>query len=124
MRNRSGPCSDRPSQLGRQGAQSRGIGQATRHDDAVEGLDQLLAGAEYLEDYGFNDRVAHRYFCRRCGVHPYEFVDLPAEGRQYYNVNVNCLEALDMDAVMAAPIHYIDGLPDRWDEVPAETRHL
>jgi hypothetical protein len=85
---------------------------------------RLLAGADYLRDYSFNDHVAHHYFCKRCGVHPYEFVDLPAENRQYYNVNVNCVEALDMDAVMAAPIRHIDGLHDRWDRVPAEIRHL
>lgn len=85
---------------------------------------RLLAGAEYLQDYSFNDHVAHHYFCKRCGVHPYEFVDLPTENRQYYNVNVNCVEALDMDAVMAAPIHHVDGLHDRWDLVPAEIRHL
>lgn len=85
---------------------------------------RLLSGAEYLQDYGFNDHVAHHYFCRRCGVHPYEFVDLPAEGRQYFSVNVNCLEALDIGAVMARPIRSIDGLHDRPDRVPAEIRHL
>ena len=85
---------------------------------------RLLAGVDYLEDYSFKDHVAHHYFCRRCGVHPYEFVDLPSEGRQYFNVNVNCLDGLDMDAVMAHPIRFIDGLHDQWDSVPAEIRHL
>jgi hypothetical protein len=85
---------------------------------------RLLAGAEYLQDYSFRDHVAHHYFCKRCGIHPFELIDLPAENRQYYNVNVNCVEALDMDAVMAAPIRYIDGLNDRSDRVPTDIRHL
>ena len=81
-------------------------------------------GAAYLTDYTFKDHVAHHYFCRRCGVHPYEFVDLPKEGRQYFNVSVNCIDDLELSAVMAAPIHYVDGRHDRWDRVPAEVRHL
>ncbi len=83
-----------------------------------------LDGAAYLQDYTFGDRVAHHYFCKRCGVHPYEFIDLPLERRQYYNVNVNCLEALNIDAIMAAPIRHVDGLNGVPDLAPAEIRHL
>ena len=85
---------------------------------------RLTAGADYLQDYTFRDGVAHHYFCRRCGVHPYEFIDLPKEARQYFNVNVNCLDGLNLDIVMAAPIRFIDGIHDRPDRRPAEIRHL
>jgi hypothetical protein len=85
---------------------------------------RLLSGAEALVDYTFNDKVAHHYFCRHCGVHPYEWVVLPRQGREYYNVSVVCLEGIDVDALLAAPVEYVDGLHDRWDRVPAEIRLL
>jgi hypothetical protein len=85
---------------------------------------RVVKGAGELTDYGFNDHVAHHHFCRHCGVHPFEYVELPLQGRRYYNVNVVCLDGLDLNEVMAAPIVCVDGLHDRWDRVPAETRHL
>ena len=85
---------------------------------------RVLQGADQMIDYGFNSRVAHHYFCRTCGVRPFQYVDLPAENRRYYNVNIACLEGVDVDELMAAPVNYPDGLHDRWDQVPAENRHL
>ncbi len=85
---------------------------------------RLLQGADELADYVFNSGVAHHYFCRRCGIRPFEYVELPDVGRKYYNVSVVALDGLDIDAVLAAPIKYEDGLHDRWDRVPAEIRHL
>jgi hypothetical protein len=91
--------------------------------EAAPGGVRLLQGAAELQDYTYGAGVAHHYFCRVCGVHPYEWVDLP-DGRQYYNVNIVWLEGLDLDAVMVAPLSYVDGLHDRWDRTPAEIRHL
>ena len=85
---------------------------------------RLLRGAEAQADYTYNSAVAHHYFCRTCGIRSFEYVELPDVGRKYYNVSVVALEGLDMDAVMAAPIKYQDGLHDRWDRVPNEVRHL
>ena len=92
--------------------------------DGAPGEVHLLQGADELVDYGFNSRNVHHYFCRHCGVRPYQYVDLPAEGRRYYNVNIACLEGVDIDELMAAPVNTPDGLHDRWDEVPDEIRHL
>ena len=77
-----------------------------------------------LHDYGFNAHVAHHYFCRQCGIRPFQWVDIPATGRRYYNVNLACLEGLDIDELMAAPVTHEDGFNDRWDMTPAEIRHL
>lgn len=85
---------------------------------------RLLRGAEDLVDYRFNTGNVHHYFCRHCGVRPYQYVDLPAVGRCYYNVNIACLEGVDIDELLAAPINYPDGRHDRWEAVPAEIRHL
>ena len=48
----------------------------------------------------------------------------PATGRRYYNVNLACLEGLDIDELMAAPVTHEDGFNDRWEATPAEIRHL
>jgi hypothetical protein len=45
-------------------------------------------------------------------------------GGKYYNVNVACLDAVDIDELVAAPVTYYDGLNDNWGQTPAETRHL
>ncbi len=85
---------------------------------------RLAAGAGMLTDYRFGSGVANHAFCRRCGIHAFERVDLPPPRAAYYNVAVNCLEGVDMDEVMAAPLTHADGLHDRWDRVPDEVRHL
>jgi len=92
--------------------------------DAGPGDLRLLQGADEMMDYRFKNEVAHHYFCRHCGIRPYQWVNLPATGRQYYNVSVACLEGLDIDELVAAPINYADGLHDNWDSIPAEVRHL
>jgi hypothetical protein len=45
-------------------------------------------------------------------------------GAKYYNINIACLDGLDIDELMAAPIAYYDGRNDDWHAVPAEVRHL
>jgi hypothetical protein len=39
-------------------------------------------------------------------------------------VRQDCLEGIDIDELVAAPIAYQDGLNDNWSVRPAETRHL
>lgn len=45
-------------------------------------------------------------------------------GSQYYNVNVACLDGIDIDELIAAPVTYQDGGNDDWGSVPDEVRHL
>jgi hypothetical protein len=45
-------------------------------------------------------------------------------GGKYYNVNVSCLDGVDIDELTSAPVTYYDGLNDNWGQAPAETRHL
>jgi hypothetical protein len=85
---------------------------------------RLIRGQDALQDYSFSAHVAHSYFCRTCGVRPYQYVDIPGTGPKYYNVNLACLEGVDIDELIAAPITYVDQLNDRWRERPAEVRHL
>jgi hypothetical protein len=84
-----------------------------------------MAGEADLVDYRFNSGVAHHLFCRYCGTRPFEWVDVPnMTGAKYYNINIACLDGLDIDELMAAPIAYYDGRNDDWHAVPAEVRHL
>jgi hypothetical protein len=87
---------------------------------------RLLAGEGDITDYrGRGNSVAHHTFCRHCGVRAFEWVDMPnMSGNKYYNVNVTCLDGVDIDELMRAPTTYYDGLHNNWDETPAETRHL
>jgi hypothetical protein len=45
-------------------------------------------------------------------------------GDKYFNINVACLDGLDIDRLMAAPVTYYDGRSDnRWSR-RSEVRHL
>jgi len=86
---------------------------------------RLLAGEADMVDYQRTNKVAHHLFCRHCGVRPFEWVDVPnMTGEKYYNINVACLDGLDIDELMAAPVTYYDGLNNDWGSTPAEVRHL
>ena len=83
---------------------------------------RVLAGQDFIQDYTYGKHVAHHWFCRRCGVRPFERVELSHE--TYFNVSVACLDGLDLDELVSAPIQYQDGFHDAWDQIPQETRHL
>lgn len=86
---------------------------------------RLVSGRDALADYRGGNPVAHHFFCRTCGIRPFERIDMPnLSGSVYYNVNVACLDGVDIDELVAAPITYCDGLHDNWDHPPVETRHL
>jgi len=93
--------------------------------DAKPDAFRLLAGGADLTDYRGKNPVAHHPFCRRCGVRAFQRVEMPnMSGSEYYNVNLACLDGVDIDELMAAPVTYYDGLNDDWDKTPAETRGL
>ena len=58
---------------------------------------RIVAGERYLRDYTDGAYVAHHYLCRRCGVHPFDRVDLSPPRDPYY---------------------------DAWEQIPKEIRHL
>ncbi|MDI7861378.1 GFA family protein [Rhizobiaceae bacterium n13] len=86
---------------------------------------RLVSGVRDLTDYQGSNTVAHHLFCRHCGMHPFERVDTPnMTGGPYLNINVACLDNLDIDELMAAPVTCYDGLHDDWGARPSEVRHL
>jgi hypothetical protein len=85
---------------------------------------RLVAGETEFTDYQFGTRRIHHLFCRHCGVHSFGWADAPEMGGMSYAVNVNCLDDVDIDELVSAPINYVDGRNDNWKSPPAETRHL
>jgi len=86
---------------------------------------RLIAGEEVLTDYRGRNPVAHHFFCSQCGVRPFERIDAPnMTNETYYNINVACLDGVDIDELVSAPVTYCDGLNNNWGETPAEVRHL
>jgi hypothetical protein len=85
---------------------------------------RLLQGRDDLIDYQFNSKVAHHVFCRHCGVRPFQRVVLPPPRATYYNVSVACLDGVDIDELVSAPVTHVDGLNGDWDSTPKEIRHL
>jgi hypothetical protein len=76
---------------------------------------RLLCGESNLSDYQGTNPVAHHLFCKRCGIHPFEWIDMPnISGEKYYNINVLCLDNLDLSDLLSAPVEYFDGLHDNW----------
>jgi hypothetical protein len=83
---------------------------------------RLLSGEESLADYQFGPRRLHHRFCRQCGVRPFtEGKD--QEGNAMRAVRVTCLDDVDAQELIAAPVAYFDMRHDTL-KPPAETRHL
>jgi hypothetical protein len=83
---------------------------------------RLLSGEADLADYQPNRY--HQLFCKHCGVRSYGWGENPHLGGKFYAVRVACLEGVDIDELVNAPITYFDGANENWESSPAETRHL
>jgi len=85
---------------------------------------RLLSGADNLSDYHFASHSMHHMFCKTCGVHSFGHGDIPQLGGAFYSVKLACLDDVDPAELIAAPVHYADGRHNKWEQTPAETRHL
>ncbi len=61
---------------------------------------ELLSGADSLTTYRFNTGVAQHFFCSDCGMHPFY---IPRSDPEKVDVNVRCLEGVDMAALRPIP---------------------
>jgi hypothetical protein len=84
---------------------------------------RLLAGEAELTEYRFNTRKNIHYFCRHCGVRAFGVGTETPIGKMV-GVNLGCLEGVDEAVLAGAPITFVDGLHDRWQEPPEFTQHL
>jgi hypothetical protein len=84
---------------------------------------RLKSGEEKLRDYQFGPKRIHHQFCTNCGVRPFSR-GKDGKGNDNYAVRVNCLEGVDEQALVDAPVKYFDMRHDNFKTPPAETRHL
>jgi hypothetical protein len=61
---------------------------------------ELLSGESVLAEYRFNTGTARHRFCRICGVHPFY---VPRSDPDKIDVNVRCLEGVDLSTLEIAP---------------------
>jgi len=85
---------------------------------------RLLTGEDALSDYQFGSNSMHHLFCRHCGVRPFGRGHLEVLGGDFYSVNLACLDGIEPQELIDAPLHYADGRANNWQSPPAETRHL
>ncbi|MFC5461832.1 GFA family protein [Massilia niabensis] len=84
---------------------------------------RLIKGGDAVSEYRFHTKRDGHCFCRHCGIHVWSTGDALRTG-PFYAVTVASLDDLPVDALMAAPIRYIDGRNDNWVTPPSEIRHL
>ena len=92
----------------------------------VPGDFRLLTGEDALGDYGRSGDwgEGHHRFCSNCGIATHSHGDIEQMGGAFVSVRVAALDDLPVEDLIAAPVRYMDGLHDNWDNPPAETRHL
>ena len=79
---------------------------------------RLLAGEAELTQYLFNTKKNQHYFCKHCGVRAFGIGTETPVGKMY-GVNLMCLDDATDEELSAAPIVYIDGRSDNWQNPPA-----
>jgi len=84
---------------------------------------RLLHGEQELRDYQFGRRIIHHMFCTRCGVRPFAH-GADGKGNRFHAVRVNCLDGVEPQELIDAPLKYFDMLHDDFKVTPAEIRHL
>lgn len=88
---------------------------------------RLLSGSEMLGDYGKSGDwgEGHHRFCTRCGIATHGHGRIKQMGdNDYVSVHLAALDDLPVDELVKAPLSYMDGLHDNWQNPPTETRHL
>jgi hypothetical protein len=96
----------------------------------VPGTDfRLLQGAQTLSEYqwtppGKPGPFLHFFFCKTCGVRTHARGEHESFGGVFNAVSVMALDNVDADELAAAPVNYVDGRNDRFDQRPADIRLL
>lgn len=84
----------------------------------------LESGEDALSGYQFGTFSAQHLFCKHCGIRTFTRGDIAEIGGAFVSVSLASLDDLSPAELLAAPVHYADGLNDNWMQAPAETRHL
>lgn len=60
---------------------------------------RLISGENELQDYVFNKKVIHHYFCKTCGILSFGKGIVPG-GIQVVAINLRCLEGIDLKTLI------------------------
>lgn len=90
---------------------------------------RLTQGEDALSHYrwtpsGKTEPFLDYAFCSRCGIRVYGTGDAPHLGGRFYALHVPTLDDVDREALVAAPLRYVDGAHDHFDRPPEDTRLL
>lgn len=85
---------------------------------------RISSGESELADYEFGTHSVHHLFCRHCGIRPFVRGYVEAIGGHFCSVNLAALDDVEPADLIAAPVRYMDGRHNQWNQPPAETRHL
>lgn len=85
---------------------------------------ELVSGEHNLSDYQFGTLRGQHLFCKSCGCRPFGKGFVEEIGGDYVSIALSCLEDIEVEELIAAPITYFDGLNDNWCNKPVEVRHL
>ena len=88
---------------------------------------RLLEGEDMLTSYEWvppgHEAAGLTYrFCSRCGIRLYATGELAQLGGRFYALHVPTLDDVDREALVNAPLNFIDNAHDRPDRAPADTR--
>jgi hypothetical protein len=84
---------------------------------------RLRSGDADLTEYQFNTKNIHHLFCKHCGVRSFGWGENSDESK-FYAIHVTCLDDVEIDELVNAPVTYLDGRHDNWRSPPTEIRHL
>lgn len=90
---------------------------------------RMLAGEDSMAEYRWTPQgkpgpfLTYR-FCKTCGVRVYATGDAEFMGGRFFALAVATLDDVDADELAAAPMKFIDGRHDRFDQAPEDTRLL
>ena len=85
---------------------------------------RLLEGAEELAEYQFGTKSGHHRFCKTCGIRPFGDGYVEEMGGAFVGINLAALDDVDVNELIAAPVHYSNGRDNDWWHTPEEVRHL
>lgn len=74
-------------------------------DFVPESKFRLLSCASELQEYLFNKKVIHHYFCKNCGILPFGMGTAP-DGSKVVAINLRCIDGVELKALK---VHEYDG---------------
>jgi hypothetical protein len=89
---------------------------------------RLIAGADAQSEYQWvpphrPHPFLHFRFCKTCGIRTFGRGGDEGQEGSFYFVNVAALD-VDPEELAAAPLRYVDGRHDRYDQSPKDTRMM